>query len=88
MAAMAEPPQIPVPALIRLLVFQFSPSALPMKYPSPKQVARVNTITVRENRPTVRTVVMFRLAPSRIMANFNIFLDVNRIPGAVVSLGL
>ena len=30
-AAMAEPPQMPVPALIRLLVFQFSPSALPMK---------------------------------------------------------
>ena len=30
MAAMAEPPQMPVPALIRLLVFQLSPSALPI----------------------------------------------------------
>ena len=30
MAAMALPPQMPVPALMRLLVFQSSPSALPI----------------------------------------------------------
>ena len=30
MAAMALPPQIPVPALMRLLVLQLSPSALPI----------------------------------------------------------
>lgn len=80
-AAIAEPPQIPVPALMRLLVFQFSPIAFPISAPRPKHVARVNTITVRENLPTVSTVRIFRLAPSRIIANFRIFFDVNLIPG-------
>ena len=88
MAAMAEPPQIPVPAFIRLLVFQLSPSAFPISAPRPKQVARVNSITISENFPTVTTVDRFKLAPSRMMANFKIFLEVNRIPGAVVGLGL
>ena len=32
MAAMADPPQMPVPALIRLLVFQLSPKAFPTMY--------------------------------------------------------
>ena len=45
---MAEPPQIPVPAEIRLDSFQFSPNARPMKYPPPKQVSSVNTITVSD----------------------------------------
>ena len=87
-AAIAEPPQIPVPALMRLLVFQFSPSAFPISAPRPKHVARVNTITVRENLPTVSTMRIFRLAPSRIIANFKIFFDVNLIPGAVTLFGL
>ena len=87
MAAMAEPPQMPVPALIRLLVFQLSPSALPISAPSPKQVARVKSMTVSEKRPTVSTVRMFRLAPRRTMANFRTFLEVNLMPGAVVLLG-
>ena len=87
-AAIAEPPQIPVPALIRLLVFQFSPSSFPITAPSPKQVASVNTITTRENFPTVSTVVILRLAPRRIIANFSIFFDVNLIPGEVTSFGL
>lgn len=88
MAAMAEPPQMPVPALMRLAVFQLRPSALPISAPRPKQVASVNTMTVSENRPTVSTVRMFRLAPSRMMANFRIFLDVNLMPGCVTALGL
>ncbi len=88
MAAIAEPPHIPVPAFIRLLVFQSSPRSLPINAPRPKQVARVNTITTRENLPTVRTVVILRLAPRRIIANFNIFFDVNLIPGFVISFGL
>ena len=45
-------------------------------------------MTVSENRPTVSTVRMFRLAPSRMMANFRIFLDVNLMPGCVTALGL
>ena len=88
MAAMAEPPQMPVPALMRLAVFQFRPSALPMSAPRQKQVASVKTMTVREKRPTVSTVRMFRLAPSRMMANFKSFLDVNLMPGAVAAVGL
>ena len=87
MAAMAEPPQMPVPALMRLLVFQLRPRALPMSAPRPKQVASVKTMTVSENLPTVSTVRMFRLAPSRMMANFRIFLDVKRMPGAVAAVG-
>ena len=59
-----------------------------MSEPRPKQVARVKIMTVRENFPTVRTVVMFRLAPRRMMANFRIFLEVKRIPGAVAGVGL
>ena len=78
---------MPVPALIRLLVFQFKPKALPISAPSPKQVARVKTMTVRENLPTVSTVRIFKLAPRRMMANFRIFLEVNLIPGAVVGVG-
>ena len=88
MAAIAEPPQMPVPALIRLAVFQFRPSALPISAPRPKQVASVNSMTVSEKRPTVSTVRMFRLAPSRMMANFRIFFEVNFTPGSVTSLGL
>ena len=87
MAAMALPPQMPVPALMRLLVFQFSPSAFPIKYPRPKHVASVNSITVSEKRPTESTVRMFRLAPSRMIANFRIFFEVNLIPGAVTAVG-
>ena len=87
-AAMAEPPQMPVPALIRLAVFQFRPSALPITAPRPKHVASVNTMTVSENLPTVSTVVMFRLAPRRMMANFRIFFEVNLTPGSVAALGL
>ena len=83
-AAMADPPQMPVPALIRLLVFQFSFSAFPMSAPMPKQVNSVKTITVRENFPTVSTVRIFRLAPNRMIANFKSFFEVNLIPGAVV----
>ena len=84
---MAEPPQIPVPALIRLLVFQLRPRALPISAPRPKQVARVKSITVREKRPTVNTVPIFRLAPSRIIANFSSFFEVNLIPGVVALPG-
>ena len=87
MAAMALPPQMPVPALMRLLVFQSSPSALPITQPRPKHVASVKSMTVSENLPTVSTVVMFRLAPSRMMANFRIFFEVNLMPGFVLSFG-
>ena len=45
-------------------------------------------MTVSENFPTVSTVVILRLAPSRMIANFRIFFDVKRIPGFVVSFGL
>ena len=79
---MAEPPQIPVPAEIRFESFQLSPNALPIKYPPPKQVSRVNIITVRDILPTLRIVVILRDKPSRIMANFKIFLDVNLSPDA------
>lgn len=72
---------------MRLLVFQFSPSAFPIKYPRPKHVASVNSITVSEKRPTESTVRMFRLAPSRMIANFRIFFEVNLIPGAVAAVG-
>ena len=84
MAAMAEPPQMPVPAEIRLESFQLSPSALPIKYPPPKQVRRVKIMTVSDILPTVRMVVMFRESPSKIMASFKSFLDVNFRPEAKI----
>ena len=87
MAAMAEPPQIPVPAEMRLDIFQLSFKSRPDRYPSPKHVAKVKIMTKRELRPTVRTVAIFKLAPSSIMANFNIFFDVNFIPGAIMFPG-
>ena len=52
MAAMAEPPQMPVPAEMRFDSFQFSPSSLPTTYPPPKQVSRVKTITISDSLPT------------------------------------
>ena len=55
-AAMADPPQIPVPALMRLLVFQFNPSALPINAPSPKQVASVKSMTVSEGAALVKSI--------------------------------
>ena len=82
MAAIADPPQIPVPAEIKLESFQLRPSALPIKYPPPKQVKRVNSITVKDMLPTVRIVVMFSESPSRIMASFRTFFDVNLSPEA------
>ena len=45
------------------------------------------SMTVSEKRPTVRTVRILRLAPSRMIANFRIFLEVKRIPGFVAALG-
>ena len=59
----------------------------PLSAPSPKQVAIVNTITVREKRPTVITVRIFRLVSKRTIANFSIFFEVNLIPGAVAATG-
>ena len=47
-AAMAEPPQIPVPAEIKLESFQLSPNARPIRYPPPKQVKSVKTITAKD----------------------------------------
>ena len=79
-AAIAEPPQIPVPAEIRFESFQLSPSALPIKYPPPKQVRRVKTITKSDILPTFKIVVILSDRPRRIIANFSIFLDVNLIP--------
>ena len=83
-AAIAEPPQIPVPADIRFESFQLSPRALPTKYPPPKQVRRVNTITTKDIFPTCRMVVILRDSPSRIMASFKIFFDVNLIPDSKI----
>jgi hypothetical protein len=80
-AAMAEPPQIPVPAEMRLESFQLSPNALPIKYPPPKHVSKVKTITVRDIFPTLRIVVILRDNPRRIIANFKIFFEVNLRPG-------
>ena len=45
-------------------------------------------MTVSEKRPTFSTVMMFRLAPSRMMASFSTFLDVKRMPGDVTAFGL
>ena len=81
-AAMAEPPQMPVPADMRLDNFQFSPKAFPIKYPPPKHVSKVNTITTSDILPTCKTVVMFSDKPSKMMANFSTFLEVNLIPDA------
>ena len=77
---MAEPPHMPVPAEIKLDNFQFKPSALPIKYPPPKQVSNVKIMTVKDIFPTCSMVVMFRESPSNIMANFNIFFEVNFKP--------
>ena len=82
MAAIAEPPQMPVPAEIRLDSFQFKPNAFPTRYPPPKQVSRVNIITISDILPTVNIVVIFKDKPSKIIANFKIFFEVNLIPGA------
>ncbi len=54
-AATAEPPQIPVPADIKDDNFQFILKALPNRYPPPKAVISVKTITNRENLPTSTT---------------------------------
>ncbi len=79
-AAIADPPQIPVPADIKLESFQLRPSAFPIKYPPPKQVSKVKNITANESEPTVSIVWMLREAPSNIIANFSIFFDVNFKP--------
>lgn len=46
----------------------------------------MKTITVRDIWPTCKMVVMFSDSPSRIMANFNIFLEVNFSPVANTSV--
>jgi hypothetical protein len=79
-AAIAEPPHMPVPAEMRFDSFQLSPSALPMKYPPPKQVRSVNAITANDILPTFRTVVILSDKPSKIIASFESFLDVNFNP--------
>ena len=79
-AAIAEPPQIPVPAEIRFESFQLSPSAFPIKYPPPKQVRSVKAITAKDILPTDKTVFIFNDNPSKIIANFKSFLDVNFNP--------
>ena len=84
-AAIAEPPQIPVPAEMRLDSSQLSPRAFPMKYPPPKHVRSVNIITERDIFPTVSMVFTLSEAPSRIMANLRIFFEVNFSPSCSMS---
>ena len=85
---MAEPPQMPVPAEMRLLSFQLSPRLRPTRYPPPKQVSSVKHITISDRRPTVRMSPMLSDAPSRMMASLSTRLEVNLSPTATSSGGL
>src|SRR5690625_1986442 len=69
-AAIAEPPQMPVPALIRLDNFQSNPSHLPIKYPPPKLVRRVKNIIEMDMLPTFKIVPILSDAPSKTIENF------------------
>lgn len=83
MAATAEPPQIPVPAEIRLPSFQFRPKNLRMRLPPPKHMAKVNIITKKVIFPTDRITLTDSDAPRRMMASFRIFLEVNFSAGFI-----
>ncbi len=54
-AAMAEPPQIAVPAPIRVVVLRSSFSNFPTERATAKAVSRVNIITDRDWEPTSST---------------------------------
>ena len=82
-AATAEPPQMPVPAEMRLLSFQLRPKSLRIKYPPPKHIAKVNTMTKKVILPTDIMVLTEREAPNKIKASFWIFLDVNLRAGFI-----
>lgn len=70
-----------VPAEIRLDIFQLSFSALPIKYPPPKQVSKVKSITTRDIFPTFKITLILRESPSRMIANLRSFFEVNLNPG-------
>ena len=81
-AAIADPPQIPVPAEIKFDNFQSSFKAFPTKYPPPKQVSKVKNITERDNLPTSKIVPILKDAPNRTIANFKIVFDVKVKPAS------
>ena len=82
MAAMALPPQMPVPAEMRLESFQSILNAFPKRYPPPNAAARVNIMVKSEYLPTCRTWVNESVAPMRMMAIFRMLFDVNLMPGS------
>ena len=90
MAAIADPPQIPVPEEIKLDKRQSSPNNFPSKYPPPNAAIKVKTITINENLPASRIVVIFKLAPNKIIANFKTRLETNITPSSILefSIGL
>ena len=81
MAAMADPPQIPVPAEISPESFQFMPKIFPRSHPPPKAVNNVKTITIREYFPTCSTCEKLRVSPINIIENLNICFETKFIPG-------
>ena len=79
-AAMAEPPQMEVPAPISVLVSSGIFSSLPTHHATAKEVSRVKIITYRDWDPTSSTLNKFISKPSRIMEYCKIFLPVKLIP--------
>ena len=85
-AAIAEPPQIPVPAEIRFESFQFILKSRPKRFPNPNAATSVNDITISENFPTFRTCEKLSVNPISTIPAFRIVFETNASPPAKPSL--
>ena len=79
-AAIAEPPQMAVPAPIRVVVSRSSPKRRPTPQATKKDVSRVKIMTEKDWEPISSTWNKFISNPSKMMEYCRIFFPVKRIP--------
>lgn len=78
--ATAVPPQIAVLIERRLASFQFILKTFLHIYPTPKEVVRVNAISIKAYFPALITCGKLSVIPARIIPARSIFLEVQLIP--------
>ena len=87
-AAIAEPPQIPVPTPISVRRSPGTPSCLPYNQAAPRQTARVPSMTGSDDTPTRAASPIESCAPSRTTEHCRTKVLAHFSPGARRARGL
>ena len=87
-AAIAEPPQMPVPTPISVRRSPGTPSSRPYSHAAPRQTARVPSMTGSEDTPTLAASAIESCAPSRTTEHCRTKVLAHFSPGARRAPGL